>query len=159
MGAFMTLGPCNIDMTMDSNPSSNGTLWNPYGWNTRANIFFLDQPVEVGFSYADYGQQVHSTPEAAKDVSAFIALFFKTFDSFKARDFHMVGESFGGRYLPIFASEVWTDEMARRAKGEDVLVNLKSVMIGNGSSRLELQNSAAAAQPMRSKTSSQDSLI
>ena len=34
-------GPCRIDM---KNESSNGTIWNPYGWNNEANIFFLDQP-------------------------------------------------------------------------------------------------------------------
>lgn len=35
------LGPCSIDM---DNFSPNGTVWNPYGWNDNANIFFLDQP-------------------------------------------------------------------------------------------------------------------
>ena len=34
-------GPCSIDM---SNSSANGTVRNPYGWNSEANIFFLDQP-------------------------------------------------------------------------------------------------------------------
>jgi len=39
MGLLMELGPCKIDMD-----SKNGTVWNPYGWNEEANIFFLDQP-------------------------------------------------------------------------------------------------------------------
>lgn len=34
-------GPCSIDM---KNISDNGTVWNPYSWNSNANIFFLDQP-------------------------------------------------------------------------------------------------------------------
>lgn len=35
-------GPCSIDM---KNESSNGTVWNPHGWNKEANLFFLDQPL------------------------------------------------------------------------------------------------------------------
>lgn len=38
---FTMTGPCTIDMT---GKSSNGTLFNPYAWNSNLNLFFLDQP-------------------------------------------------------------------------------------------------------------------
>ena len=37
---------------------ANETKFNPYGWNDHANIFFVDQPVGVGFSYAEFGEYV-----------------------------------------------------------------------------------------------------
>ena len=45
------LGPCSI-------ATGNTTKFNPYSWNSNANIFFIDQPVGTGFSYADFGESV-----------------------------------------------------------------------------------------------------
>ncbi|KAH9483101.1 Carboxypeptidase Y-like protein A [Psilocybe cubensis] len=127
-GLLMELGPCSIDM---QNNSSNGTVWNPYSWNSEANIFFLDQPVGVGFSYADYGETVETTEDAAKNVHAFITIFFDTFTQFSGRPLHLSGESYGGRYLPVFASEIYDkNQIALREGGS--IINLQSVLIGNG---------------------------
>ncbi|KAM5532725.1 hypothetical protein V8D89_013617 [Ganoderma adspersum] len=128
MGLLMELGPCNIDM---HNVSSNGTTWNPYSWNAEANVFFLDQPVGVGFSYADYGETIETTEDAARNVHAFLTIFFETFSQFKGRPLHLAGESYGGRYLPAFASYVYDQNTVALAEGRDTL-NMSSVIIGNG---------------------------
>lgn len=128
MGLLMELGPCSIDM---NNKSENGTIWNPYGWNEEANIFFLDQPVGVGFSYADYGETIETTEDASKNVHAFITIFFETFKQFSGRPLHLSGESYGGRYLPVFASEIYDQNQIAIKEGREHL-NLQSVMIGNG---------------------------
>ncbi|EMD41002.1 hypothetical protein CERSUDRAFT_121599 [Gelatoporia subvermispora B] len=128
MGLLMELGPCQIDM---QNVSSNGTVWNPYSWNAEANIFFLDQPVGVGFSYADYGETIETTEDAAQNVHAFISIFFETFSQFAGRPLHLSGESYGGRYLPAFASYIVDQNQVAIAEGREPL-NLKSVLIGNG---------------------------
>lgn len=36
-----------------------------------------------------------TSEEAAKDIAAFVAIFFEHFNSFKGRAFHMAGESYG----------------------------------------------------------------
>ncbi|RDX51142.1 serine carboxypeptidase [Lentinus brumalis] len=143
LGLFMELGPCRVT-------SANTTKRFEYAWNDHANIFFIDQPVDVGFSYADYGEQVSSTPEAAKDISAFMVIFFEHFSKFKGRPFHMAGESYGvrvamlaqnlrasesprlqGRYIPVFAAAIH-DKNAELIEAGLTPINLTSVMIGNG---------------------------
>jgi hypothetical protein len=54
LGLFMELGPCRIN-------DANGTRYHPEAWNQKANVFFIDQPVGVGFSYAEYGESVVCT--------------------------------------------------------------------------------------------------
>ncbi|KZO96589.1 serine carboxypeptidase [Calocera viscosa TUFC12733] len=125
LGLFMELGPCRV------NDIGNDTVPHAEGWNERANVFFLDQPVGVGFSYADYGEVVETTEDAAKNVAAFIWIFTETFREFNGREFHMAGESYGGRYLPVFASEIVDQNKQAVAHGLQE-INLKGVMIGNG---------------------------
>ena len=48
-------GPCRI---LDK----EGPKFHPESWNSNANVFFIDQPVSVGFSYADYGESVVRAP-------------------------------------------------------------------------------------------------
>ncbi|KAJ7259665.1 serine carboxypeptidase [Mycena rebaudengoi] len=147
LGLFMELGPCRIS-------DGNGTSFHPESWNTNANIFFVDQPIGVGFSYADYGETVGTTEDAAKDIAAFVFVFFEHFSKFKGRPFHMTGESYGGRYVPVFAAEVY-DQNARLLEAGYTPINLTSVMIGNGitdfyhqmTSSYDMQCTAASMPP------------
>lgn len=81
----------------------------------------------MGFSFNHNGQLTHSrTEQAAVDVGAFVQMWFETFTEFKGRKFHMAGESYGGRYLPLFASAVLDGNMYAEARNMTP-VNLQSV--------------------------------
>ncbi|KAF3222181.1 hypothetical protein TWF106_009923 [Orbilia oligospora] len=114
-GLFMELGPSSI--------TKNGELkFNPASWNNNASVIFLDQPVNVGYSYS--GGQVSNTVAAGKDVYALLSLFFKQFPEYAKQDFHISGESYAGHYIPVFAHEILSHKNRN--------INLKSVLIGNG---------------------------
>jgi hypothetical protein len=38
--------------------ANNGTIFHPDSWNSNASIFFIDQPIGVGFSHTEYGETV-----------------------------------------------------------------------------------------------------
>ena len=114
-GLFFELGPSRINQKLE-------VITNPYSWNTNASVIFLDQPVNVGYSYS--GSSVSNTVAAGKDVYALLTLFFKQFPQYAKQDFHIAAESYGGHYAPVFAHEI-LDHKKRN-------INLKSVLIGNG---------------------------
>lgn len=114
-GLFMELGPSSVNKKLKLE-------YNPYSWNSNASVIFLDQPVNVGFSYS--GSSVSNTVAASKDVYALLTLFFKQFPEYAKQDFHISGESYAGHYIPVFASEILSHKKTN--------INLKSVLIGNG---------------------------
>ena len=111
----MELGPSQVDDNLN-------TVFNPYSWNANASVIFLDQPVNVGYSYS--GGSVSTTIAAGKDVYALMTLFFKQFPEYAHQDFHIAGESYAGHYIPVFTSEILSHKKRN--------INLKSVLIGNG---------------------------
>ena len=71
-GLLFELGPCKI-------ANETSVTYNKHSWNSHSNILFLDQPVNVGYSYSDDGSTVKAP-------------------------FHMAAESYGGMYAPNAAS-------------------------------------------------------
>ncbi|GME89802.1 hypothetical protein B5S32_g1122 [[Candida] boidinii] len=114
-GLFFELGSSSIDENIKP-------VYNPHSWNSNATVIYLDQPVNVGYSYSS--GSVSNTVAAGKDVYAFLELFFKQFPEYAELDFHIAGESYAGHYIPVFASEILSHE--------DRGFNLTSVLIGNG---------------------------
>ncbi|KIR28366.1 cathepsin A (carboxypeptidase C) [Cryptococcus deuterogattii 99/473] len=142
-GLLFELGGCNI------RDKGENTTFNEYSWNSIANVLYLDQPIGVGYSYADEGE-VNNSPAAAEDVYAFLVLFiskvmsmspdvqlkanFFQFREYSELDFHIAGESYAGTYIPNIASVVHKNNIALDLVPTPSIprINLKSVMIGNG---------------------------
>ncbi|KAG5996862.1 hypothetical protein E4U43_002784 [Claviceps pusilla] len=117
IGLFRELGPASIPKD-DLKPVNN-----PYSWNTNANVIFIDQPINVGFSYSK-SQHTNSSQAAAQDIYGLMTLFFHHFPEYAKQDFFIAGESYAGHYIPAMAHEILSHK--------DRNINLKGVAIGNG---------------------------
>ena len=95
----MELGPCK------PTKGGNGTVTNKYSWNNNANVIFLDQPVNVGFSYTG-GKSPTTSDGAAEDVYAFLQLFISTYSKYSTLPFHVTGESYAGHYIPAIGHTI-----------------------------------------------------
>ena len=124
----MELGPCRLT------EEGLNVTHNEYSWNTNSHILFLDQPVNVGFSYSDDGSKVYRSAIAGEDVYAFFQLFFASFPEYASAKFHMASESYGGTYMPHAASIIHkkNKELAIAPIPGLTRINLASVILANG---------------------------
>lgn len=93
----------------------------------------MDQPVNVGYSYGK--TKVKDSRESARDVYAFLQLFFSEYTQYANSPFHISGESYGGHYLPAISSEIIRHNKAIpeiRAQDDPIKINFQSMLIGNG---------------------------
>ncbi|RDX60163.1 Serine carboxypeptidase-like 45 [Mucuna pruriens] len=97
---------------------------NQYSWNKEANILYLESPAGVGFSYS-LNLSFYKTLNdevTARDNLVFLQRWFAKFPEYMNRDFYIMGESYGGHYVPQLA------ELIIKSK---VNFNLKGIAIGN----------------------------
>lgn len=99
---------------------------NAYAWNKHANVVYLDQPKNVGYSFG-YGAETKSSLEAGDDFVIFYLNWLKLFPEFVGRKLIIAGESYGGHYVPAWASRV----LDYNEKNTDK-IPLSGVLIGNG---------------------------
>ncbi|RKP36947.1 Alpha/Beta hydrolase protein [Dimargaris cristalligena] len=110
VGLFEELGPCQID-PQDHQKVRPRT----HAWNKRANLLFIDQPSNTGFSYRTpapfndpNAQPVGTSTEAALDLISFLQAFYHRFPQYRDSPLHLFGESYAGHYLPILAQHILT---------------------------------------------------
>jgi len=115
LALFSENGPYTIndDLTLNSNP---------YSWNNNANLLFIDQPLNTGYSI---GKEMEKDEIGlGSNFYTFFMEFLETFPQYKKRPLYITGESYAGHYIPVIASEI--------VKHKNSDINLKGVAIGNG---------------------------
>lgn len=87
LGLTQENGPCRLDN------DSHAVSLNPFSWNERANMLYIDQPVGVGFSSGN--RTVGTSLEAAKDIWQFMQIWLSDsrFSRYQNRDLAIWTES------------------------------------------------------------------
>ncbi|BAT79734.1 Serine carboxypeptidase [Vigna angularis] len=111
------------------NPDGKTLHPNPYSWNRVANVLFLDTPVGVGFSYSINGSDLLNNGDnrTAEDNLAFLLKWFERFPQYRRNDFLIVGESYGGHYVPQLSQVI----VRYNSASKENAINLKGFMVGN----------------------------
>ena len=117
-------GPCT------PTPDGLDTVNNPYSWNNNANIMWIDQPANVGYSYgAPGGQDMdHDQGEVSEDMYNFLQAFFEANGQLLPNEFYVFGESYGGHFVPAISKRIFDGNN----NNEGLKINLAGLGVGNG---------------------------
>lgn len=115
-------GPCKV------NADGKTTASNPYSWNTKSNLIYVDQPANVGFSWGDKTDTDEA--EVAEDMYAFLQALMAAHPELQKTPLYIVGESYGGHFAPATAARVVAGNKAGAAG--TVHINLAGLAVGNG---------------------------
>jgi len=121
IGAMTEMGPFrpNKDLTLSLNP---------YAWNQKANMVYIEQPCGVGFSYSDEEADYKADDaSAAADNYALIQAFLTRFPQYSQSSLYITAESYGGHYMPTLAKEIVDQNTA----GKNPKLNFKGFAVGN----------------------------
>ncbi|CAG9534963.1 unnamed protein product [Cercopithifilaria johnstoni] len=98
---------------------------NPYSWNQMASIVYLESPAGVGYSYSTNGNVKTNDKKTAEENYVAIKAFFKAFTNFRNHSVYIMGESYGGIYVPTLTALIIRGR-------KEFPINLMGIAIGNG---------------------------
>lgn len=132
-GLFMENGPLRVERIgpgpgdlVIGLPKSGGS------WSDEADILFLDQPVNTGFSYGDSFST--SMDMISQEMLTFLTSFiFEQYPEYATRDFLITGESYAGKYLPQLATTIhkYNLQQSSLPEGSQKAIQLKAALIGD----------------------------
>jgi len=122
-GNYNELGPVKVLNT--SNNTGFTYEKNEWTWNKLAHLVFIDQPTGSGFSRAN-GLNVSSTYQASQNFQVFLARFYQLYPELSSNQLFLFGESYAGKYVPMFASELLKNQTFSR------MITIGGIGVGDG---------------------------
>eukprot|EP00834_Sanchytrium_tribonematis_P002778 NODE_93_length_21530_cov_0.700387.p5 type:complete len:484 gc:universal NODE_93_length_21530_cov_0.700387:6120-7571(+) len=113
-GMLLENGPYKINKTSEHYILDR----NPFSWDQFANIIYVDQPMNTGFSKGGF---VSNQTEVATDMVEFVINLFKIYPLLKDNELYIAGESFAGQYIPYITKALIENS-----------IPVKGMIIGNG---------------------------
>ncbi|RHZ10768.1 hypothetical protein DYB31_010106 [Aphanomyces astaci] len=100
-GMFTELGPFVVESDLT-------VKLNPYAWNRKANVVFLESPAGVGFSQPQLNQSDYNDDFTTDRIAEFLEQFLLTYPSLQQRPLYITGESYAGIYIPYLVHTLVT---------------------------------------------------
>ncbi|KAI9292359.1 alpha/beta-hydrolase [Neoconidiobolus thromboides FSU 785] len=144
-GASSMIGLFNMNGPIKLN-QKNEIIKNKNNWNKDYSILYIDQPVGTGFSKINknnakdidenkkcYNKEgyAHLQCGVGKDLVEFLVEFRKLFEITNNNSIYITGESYAGKFIPVFANELIQFNKIHKDNINEQF-SLKGIAIGNG---------------------------
>lgn len=98
---------------------------NEWSWNKMASVVYIESPAGVGYSYATDGNITTNDDLTSLENYEAVKQFFTEFPQFRHHQTFIMGESYGGVYVPTLTARIVDGQ-------KDFPINLKGMALGNG---------------------------
>lgn len=98
---------------------------NENAWNQFASVVYIESPAGVGYSFSTDGNTTTNDDQTSYENYEAVKAFFKVFPQFRNHSTFIMGESYGGVYVPMLTARI-IDGM------KNFHVNLRGMALGNG---------------------------
>lgn len=123
-GALVENGPFRVDENLK-------LVLNDGSWHTRADMLYVDQPVNTGFSVSGSEDKFDDDLEiTTAHFMKFLENYFKVFPDDQFKNLIIAGESYSGQYVPFLAEAI--QRRNEQTKDDLEKYNLRGILIGNG---------------------------
>ncbi|KAJ3299486.1 Cell death protease [Borealophlyctis nickersoniae] len=121
-GMFLENGPFRVqpDMTIKVNQ---------YSWWQNANLLYVDQPVETGFSFSKNRKYASGQAMVVDGFMSYLKNFFSVFPEFRRSEIYIAGESFAGVFVPHIANGIVSGNEEGDFKPP---LDIRGIAVGNG---------------------------
>ena len=106
------------------NHATGKAVINPYSWNTNADLLFIDQPINTGFSHGKPNNLAQTEVDVRENFYTFLTQFIQVYPQYAGRPLWITGESYAGHHIPNIANKIF--------QMKNPSINLQGVAIGNG---------------------------
>jgi len=103
-------------------------------WTDDYNVLYIDQPANVGFSWGT--SYVDNEQDASNEFGTFLVKFFEQYPENNEMPFWLTGESYAGKYLPLYTHYII--EYNKKVNATEKL-NIRGTLIGDPYSSPVLQ--------------------
>ncbi|KAI8799095.1 venom serine carboxypeptidase [Biomphalaria glabrata] len=122
IGLFEEVGPLFVN-------EDGHVTERPVHWTKTFSVVFIDNPVNVGFSYCQPGGESKTNQDVADNLYIFLSQFLQLYPDYQQNDLYIGGQSYAGKYVPAFVYKIHTEMTTSEPV---VSINLRGIYIGGG---------------------------
>ncbi|KAJ8935496.1 hypothetical protein NQ318_010634 [Aromia moschata] len=98
-----------------------------HSWTKSHSIIYMDNPVGTGYSFSSKGGYAQNQTQIGKELYSAVIQFFTMFPELQKNEFFVIGETYGGKYVPAVSYKILQENPEATLK-----INLKGLAIGDG---------------------------
>lgn len=124
-GALVENGPFRVNEELRLRPNEGS-------WHYKADMLYVDQPVNTGFSISTGEEQKFDDDlsVSTQHFLQFLESYFEAFPEDQTKDLIIAGESYSGQYVPFIAEAI--QRRNEKTADDSKKYKLRGLLIGNG---------------------------